>query len=365
MTNDQRLTTIGYYPLRLTAVLKEKIWGGRNLARWLKPLLPGARVGETWEAWEGCVIENGAHAGRTLQNLIDRDAEGILGPAGDKRFPLLFKFIDAQDDLSVQVHPDDARAQAMEHQPFGKTEAWYILDAEPDAKLILGFQRAVESEEVVAALKHKNLIDLLASVSVQRGDVVFVPAGTVHAIGKGIVLAEIQENSDITYRLYDWDRQGKGRELHIDQSLRVFSGRRVEAPKIPPLVLHHAQFDERFLVACRYFALTLCAIDERADGLTTNGKFQIVSIIAGAADIRFGPGFASRVSAGQGQTLVLPARLGAYTVQSTQPCQMLRAFVPDLKTEIVDPLLKAGYSAAAVARLGGSSSDHNDLAPLL
>jgi mannose-6-phosphate isomerase len=355
-----------YYPLRLNAVLKEKVWGGRNLGRLLGKSLPqDARIGETWEAWEGCVVENGAHAGHTLQSLIDQDAAGILGASGDQRFPLLFKFIDAQDDLSVQVHPDDARAQAMEHQPFGKTEAWYILDAEPDAKLILGFKRAVKSEEVVAALKHKNLVDLLSAVSVQRGDVVFVPAGTVHAIGKGIVLAEIQENSDITYRFYDWDRQGKVRELHIDQSLRVFEGTRVEQPKISPLVLRHAQFDERFLVACRYFALTLCEIDQRADGLTTNGKFQIVSIIDGAAEIRYGPRFASSVSAGRGQTLVLPARLGAYAVQSTQPCKMLRAFVPDLKTEIVAPLLTAGFDAASIARLSGSSSDHNDLAALL
>ena len=367
MSNDQRLTTNDYYPLRLKAVLREKVWGGRNLERLLgKSLPPGARVGETWDAWEGCVIENGAHQGRTLQSLIDQDAAAIIGSAGAKRFPLLFKFIDAQDDLSVQVHPDDARAQAMEHQPFGKTEAWYILDAEPNAKLILGFKREVKSEEVVAAVKHKNLVDLLAPVPVQRGDVVIVPAGTVHAIGKGIVLAEIQENSDITYRLYDWDRQDNARELHIDQSLRVFEGKRIESPKLPPLVLHHdAQFDERFLVACRYFALTLCEIDQRADGLTTNGKFQIVSIIDGAAEIRFGAGLASSVSVGQGQTLVLPARLGAYAVQSTKPTKMLRAFVPDLKTEIVDPLLKAGFDAATIARLGGSISDHNDLAALL
>src|SRR5450759_1105409 len=173
MTND-------CYPLRLKAVLKEKVWGGRNLERLLaKSLPPDAKIGETWEAWESCVIENGAHAGHTLQSLIDQDAAGILGASSDQRFPLLFKFIDAQDDLSVQVHPDDARAQAMEHQPFGKTEAWYILDAEPDARLILGFKRAVKSEEVVEALMHKNLVDLLSAVSMQRGDVVFVPAGTV------------------------------------------------------------------------------------------------------------------------------------------------------------------------------------------
>ena len=178
--------------------------------------------------------------------------------------------------------------------------------------------------------------------------------------GKGIVLAEIQENSDITYRLYDWDRQGKGRELHIEQSLRVFSGRRVESPKIPPLVLHHAQFDERFLVACRYFALTLCEIDRRVESAATN-KFQILSMIDGAAEIYFGPKFASSISAEQGQTLLLPAHLGAYAVSPARPCKMLRAFVPDLHADVIAPLRQAGYDAATIARLGGSIAEHNDL----
>ena len=356
----------GYYPLRLKAVQKDKVWGGRNLERLLGKSLPaGSLIGETWEAWEECVIENGAHQGRTLQSLIDGDAEGILGAAGDKRFPLLFKYIDAQEDLSVQVHPDDARAQSLEHQLFGKTEAWYILDAAPNAKLILGFKREVKSEEVAAGLSNKNLVDLLSFVPVQRGDVVFVPAGTVHAIGKGIVLAEIQENSDITYRLYDWDRQDAGRELHIDQSLRVFAGDRIEQPKIPSLVLHHQQFYERFLVACRYFALTLSVIDHRSEELTTNGKFQILSVIDGMANILFGSGLASSVSAEQGQTIVLPARLGAYAISPVTTCKVLRAFVPNLKEDVVYPLARAGYDVAAIAQLGGAIANHNDLANLL
>ncbi len=362
------MTIEDYYPLRLRAVLKDKVWGGRNLERLLgKSLPPGALIGETWEAWEGCIVENGAHAGQTLQQLIDQEADAVLGSAvsQSKRFPLLFKFIDARDDLSVQVHPNDTQALTMEGQPFGKTEAWYILDAEPDAKLILGFRREVTPEQAVAGLQNKNLVDLLSFVPVQRGDVVFVPAGTVHAIGKGIVLAEIQENSDITYRLYDWDRQGKGRELHIDQSLRVFSGRRVESPKIPPLVLHRAQFDERFLVACRYFALTLCEIDRRVEGEATNDKFQILSMIDGAAEIYFGPKFASSVSAEQGQTLLLPARLGAYAVLPARPCKILRAFVPDLRAEVVAPLRQAGYDATTIAWLGGSTAEHNDLLRLV
>ena len=354
-----------FYPLRLKAVHKEKLWGGRNLERLLgKSLSSNGSIGETWEAWEGCAVENGAHAGQTLQWLIDQDADAILGPVASqqKRFPLLFKFIDARDDLSVQVHPNDTQARTMEGQPFGKTEAWYILDAEPGARLVFGFQRNVRAEEVVAAIQHKSLVDLLAFVPVQRGDVVFVPAGTVHAIGKGIVLAEIQENSDTTYRFYDWDRNQKGRALHIDQSLRVFSGKRIEQPKIPSLVLHHEQFDERFLVACRYFALTLSEFDRRVDGFSTDSKFQILSIIDGATDIFFGPAGASHVSAEPGQTIVLPARLGAYAIAPPQSCKMLRAFVPDLRADVVAPLRQAGYDAATITRLGGAIAEHNDLA---
>ena len=355
-----------YYPLCLKAIEKEKVWGGRNLERLLgKRLPPGARIGETWEAWEGCLIENGDLAGCTLQSLIDEDAAGILGTASDKRFPLLFKFIDAQDDLSIQVHPDDARAQAMEHQPFGKTEAWYILNAEPGARLILGFKKDADADEIAAAIENKRLVDLFSSVPVQRGDVVFVPAGTIHAIGKGIVLAEIQENSDITYRLYDWDRQGTGRELHIEQSLGVSKASRVEHPKVQPIVLHHARYDEYNLIACRYFALTLCDIDGRAADLDTRGKFQILSVIDGAVDILYGPDFGSGVSAGQGQTLVLPAALGTYAIHTNRPSKLLRMFVPNLRDDVIAPLLQAGYDTQAIVRLGGEIPDRNDLADLV
>ena len=353
------------YPLRLQAVHKEKLWGGRNLERLLgKSLSPHALIGETWEAWEGCRVENGVHAGQTLQSLVDQDADAILGSLASqqKRFPLLFKFIDARDDLSVQVHPDDTQARALEGQLFGKTEAWYILDAEADARLVFGFRRDVKAEEVVSAIQNQKLVDLLAFVPVQRGDVVFVPAGTVHAIGKGIVLAEIQENSDTTYRFYDWDRNEKGRPLHIDQSLRVFSGKRIEHPKVPSLVLHHERYDERFLVACRYFALTLSEFVQRVDGFATDGKFQILSIVDGAADILFGASCSSRVSVEQGQTIVLPARLGTYAIAPPQSCKMLRAFVPDLRADVITPLRQAGCDAAAIISLGGAVAESNDLA---
>ncbi len=355
---------IALYPYRLNAIAKEKIWGGRNLARRLhKPLAPDSPIGETWEAWDGCAIANGVHAGVTLGNLIERDAANLLGArTRQARLPLLFKFIDAQDDLSVQVHPNDAQAQVFEQYPFGKTEAWYILHAEPDARLYHGWLADVNAEQVRAALATNTLQDLIAAIPVQRDDVIFVPAGTVHAIGKGIVLAEIQENSDITYRLYDWGRQGKGRELHIEQSLRVIDGQPMPQHTIPGLMIQSATFTRRFLVACQYFCLERFDVHAPSTNIALGDSFNIISVISGQAALTFGQDFSEHVDAKLGETFLLPAQLGnvGITPQSTG-FQMLRMYVPDLRADVITPLRHAGYPDDQIASLGGAKSQHNDL----
>ncbi|MCX7838965.1 MAG: class I mannose-6-phosphate isomerase [Anaerolineae bacterium] len=330
--------------------LREMVWGGQNLARLLdKPIAPNQRIGETWEAWEGCVIENGAHRGATLGDLIARDATAILGTrTRDARLPLLFKFIDAHEDLSVQVHPNDAQARELENYPFGKTEAWYVLHAEPDACLIHGFNVDMDATRVRALLTENRLHDALARVSVQRGDVVFVPAGTVHAILRGIVLAEIQENSDITYRLYDWGRQDAHRPLHIEQSLRVLNYARQTEHKIPSLTIHHPEFARHILVACHYFSFERWEMRAPIPHIELNDTFNIVTLIAGAAEI---VGADARVSASRGQTILLPARLGAYSITPrTTACELLRMYVPDLHADLIEPLTRAGYRAEEIAR---------------
>ncbi|MBI5651900.1 MAG: class I mannose-6-phosphate isomerase [Chloroflexi bacterium] len=347
------------YPLRLRAEIKSKVWGGRNLEKILgKVLPPHEMIGETWEAWDGLAIENGAARGELLRDVIARDAEGILGAPGN--FPLLFKFIDAQDDLSVQVHPDDARAREIENRPFGKTEAWLILYAEPGSRLVYGFNREVDRVTVAAHIRANTLTDLLAFLPVQSGDVIFVPAGMVHAIGKGIVLAEIQQNSDTTYRLYDWDRVGTDRALHIEQSLRVASFNRVADPKIPALTIQHAEFDQQFLIACRYFAFEKIILRGRARA--TLDHFHIVSMIAGDAMIEFG---SEQIAIARGETIIIPARLGAYSIATKAHCEFLRASVPDLRRDVVEPLARAGHSPENIARLGGPIATHNDLLPLV
>lgn len=343
-----------YHPLLLRAVAREMIWGGRNLERLLgKDLAFGKLIGETWEAWDGCLVENGKHRGATLAQLVQQDALGMLGTtASDNRLPLLFKYIDAQSDLSVQVHPNDEQAQHIENYPYGKTEAWFILYAEPGAQLIHGFKNNVDAENVREHLRQNRLGDLLAYVPVQSGDVVFVPAGTVHAILKGIVLAEIQENSDITYRLYDWGRTAAERPLHIAQSMRVANFNRVADHKIPTLTIRSTDFDRHFLVACRYFSFEL--LDVRAPiRLATNNRFQILSIIHGAGRI-------DKVEARLGQTLLVPAAVGEYSIEPMPTSKILRAYIPDLRRDVIAPLLRAGIPVAEIVRLGGASP-HNDL----
>ncbi|MBI1801928.1 MAG: class I mannose-6-phosphate isomerase [Chloroflexi bacterium] len=351
------------YPYSLEGVPQEKMWGGRNLERLLHKSLPAGRlIGEAWEAWPGCVVMNGPQAGQRLSQLLERNPRAVLGDSAppDALFPLLFKYVDAQDDLSVQVHPDDLGARQQEGLPLGKTEAWYILHAEPGAVVIHGFKADLDAATVHAHLRERRLADLLSVVRVQAGDVLFVPAGVVHAIGKGIVLAEIQQNCDITYRLYDWDRKlpsGQGRDLHVDKAMPVLDLTGLSEHYIPPLTIHHDGYDQQALVACRYFVLERLTIHAPQRAFRLNGKFHILSCIEGAATI-------SGVPVAQGRTVLVPAGLETYDLSPTAvPCRLLRAYVPSLREDVIAPLVAAGHDAAGIARLGGFVSRYNDLLP--
>jgi len=217
------------YPLKFKPLLKERIWGGDKLKTILGKQGKCATCGESWEisAVEKnvSVVENGFLKNNNLQEIIEIYMGDLVGDKiFDKfglEFPLLIKFIDANDDLSIQVHPNDKLAHER-HQSNGKTEMWYVMDANKDSALISGFNKQISTEEYVNHLNGKTLKDILNRQPVKQGDVFFIPAGRVHAIGAGILLAEIQQTSDITYRIYDWDRvdaNGKHRELHTDLAL--------------------------------------------------------------------------------------------------------------------------------------------------
>lgn len=217
------------YPLVFEPILKDRIWGGAKLKTMLGKKVPTQTTGESWElsAVDDAIsiVKDGAYKGMAVTELLGKFPVEILGTKvheqfGNK-FPLLFKFLDAKEDLSIQVHPNDELAKKR-HNSFGKTEMWYVMQADKGATIIVGFKENSSPEEYLEHLKSKNLLEILNEVEVKEGDVHFLETGTVHAIRGGIVIAEIQQTSDITYRVYDWDRKdanGKSRELHIDEAL--------------------------------------------------------------------------------------------------------------------------------------------------
>jgi len=220
------------YPLKFYPILKEKVWGGKKL----KQLFGKEREGIVGESWElsgveddVSIIANGALSGRSLTTVLEKYKEQLMGArvfsTYATKFPLLFKFIDAAQDLSVQLHPGDALAKER-HNSFGKTEMWYILQAEENSRLILGFDQQMDEETYLKKLSENELLSILNEVNVTEGDAFFIGPGTVHAIGAGIVLAEIQQTSDVTYRIYDWDRpdtDGTMRQLHTQESIQAIN----------------------------------------------------------------------------------------------------------------------------------------------
>jgi mannose-6-phosphate isomerase len=335
-------------PLQLCGSLHETIWGGRNLERFAgKRLPPGVRIGESWETATDSLVVNQPFAGQTLDEVVRQLGRALLGTQPiaivGPRFPLLAKFIDAQDKLSVQVHPDDAYAAQHEGGKLGKTEAWYILYAEPGASLVYGWRRPTSPAEVQHAIATVTLDELLHYEPVQAGDVVFVPAGTVHAIGAGIMLYELQEYSDVTYRLYDYgrlDANGKPRDLHVAQSLAVMRYEPATQVKVRPLPLEHsAARRRRVLVACRYFVMEEIELTGSLIERTDGSSCSIISILAGAATLQSSHDAISLALA-LGDTCVIPAEAGEYHLES-QNCRLLRAWVPGAD----DPLIQRWQDA--------------------
>lgn len=222
-----------YYPFKFREVYKSYIWGGRNLEV-LGKTLPEGKVSESWEA--SChedglsIIDNGEFSGKTLYEVIKEKGKEILGEHiykiyGDK-FPILIKFIDANDRLSVQVHPNDEYAKKYESNSLGKNEMWYIIDAKPKSKLICGLKDGIDKEKFKTACDEEKLEDCLNYIEVTKGDIINIPSGTVHAIGEGLLIAEIQQSSNVTYRIYDYNRRdvnGNKRELHLNKALEVIN----------------------------------------------------------------------------------------------------------------------------------------------
>ena len=337
----------GLQPIRLAASLHETIWGGRRLELdgW-KQLPPGAStIGESWETEITTIAQNKPYIGRTLGSLVEEFGPALLGERVialfGRRFPLLAKFLDANDKLSVQVHPDDVYARLHEQGKLGKTEFWYILDAAPGASIIHGFKSSTSRQEVQQAIQHVTLENLLYEVSVTAGDIIFVPAGTVHGIGKGVLLYELQEYSDLTYRLYDYGRltaAGTPRELHVERSLDVSLYERSPRVKMQPLLLPGGDaFQDRCLAACQYFVtreLTFQQGSLSSDYMKreTAGSCSILTSLGATVTVRYGDALEYEEKLVKGQTMVLPAAPGTYSIEGNGV--LLFSYVPAAGDEI-------------------------------
>jgi mannose-6-phosphate isomerase len=311
------------YPLKFKPIFKERIWGGNKLESCFGKNLSGkTNIGESWElsAVEGdvSVVENGPLAGNSLQELIEIYMDEIVGgkvyEQFGNEFPLLIKFIDANDDLSIQVHPDDTKAKER-HGAFGKTEMWIALDDSSNPKLISGFNQDTNKETFLEKLNDGTLTELFNYEQVQKGDVFFVPAGRVHAICSGNLIAEIQQTSDVTYRIYDYDRKdkdGNGRELHLDLSLDVIDFSKVKQAKTTyqPALNKPVQ-----LVSCKYFTTNILHVDQKFDrDYYPFDSFVIIICTEGTCEIG-NSDVEGTVVVNAGDTVLIPAALNQVTYE--------------------------------------------------
>jgi mannose-6-phosphate isomerase len=310
------VSTLG--PFRLAPFFSERVWGKPDLKPWYEETGTKELVGEAWLTGPQCVIETGPLAGKTLHQTAEEFKDELLTPGAAAEFPLLVKMLFPNDKLSVQVHPDDAQAQAM-GQPRGKTECWYVLEAEPGAAVALGMKPGTTAEIVAAAVKDGSMESLMEMVPVTKGDMIFVDAGTVHAIGPGVVLLETQQTCDVTYRLYDY---GRPRELHLEQGLGVMK-MHTAAGKVAPVRKDGFTrlIEQRYFVVDRYDL----APGEIADLSDIAGVSGCIASFSGSGIVRSDAGTVELLPA---QAVVVPATASAVTVQAETTLSFLRAFEP-------------------------------------
>lgn len=344
------------YPLKFEPILKKVIWGGSEICRFKQLDNQESGIGESWEVSQVpgsvSVVANGPLKGKTLTELMELAPEALLGKKIFKRFgmefPLLVKFIDAMDDLSIQVHPNDALAR-QRHDSFGKTEMWYVVDSKPGARLVSGFARQIDAEEYTRRIADNSIEEVLQAHEVTRGDVFFLPAGRVHAIGAGIFIAEIQQSSNITYRLFDYNRtdaEGKGRELHTELAKDAIDYTLYDnlQTKYEPL-----ENDLTPLVACPYFTTNRIQLKADESGfetiVTSDGSkevpmtetiemdrsyegfdsFVLYVCMKGEGQVQYGDN--RFLSIKQGETILLPAALKESVLSTTSELLLLETYI--------------------------------------
>lgn len=326
---------IDLYPLKFNAILKDRIWGGNTLMTdYAKDAPAESKIGESWElsGIEGdiSIVSNGFLAGNNLEELIEVYMGDLVGDEiydkYGREFPLLIKLIDAREDLSIQVHPNDELAHKR-HHAWGKTEMWYTLKADSESAIYTGFKKSVDKDKYLEAVNNGNLPDILNTENALPGDVFFIPSGRVHAIGKGIVLAEIQQTSDITYRIFDWNRpglDGKLRELHTDLSLDAIDFTPVESYKT---TAQPGLNEAVNLVDCKYFITNIINLNSELNkDYSLTDSFVIYICTEGRFSLKWDK---ESLIINMGETILIPAIIDNITI------------IPEVKTKILEIFISA------------------------
>lgn len=321
------------YPFLFKPILKEVIWGGSDIEGFKGLPATSAKTGESWELSHVqenySVVANGSLSGKTIEALINEYGAQLLGEKvikqSGKTFPLLIKFIDAQENLSIQVHPDDELASER-HNSLGKTEMWYVVKATPDAVLYNGFSQKIDAKEYIRRIENDSIMEVLKCYNVKANDVFFIPAGRVHAIGKGCFIAEIQQTSDITYRLYDYNRKdtnGEKRELHTELAKEA-----IDYTFLPDYKTNYTPSENNAtqLVECKYFTTNLLKINKDIiRNYTSLDSFIIYICMDGSVKLKDNKG--NEISLRQGQTVLIPADTEHVSIQPGQNAKLLETYI--------------------------------------
>lgn len=321
------------YPLTFKPIFKEIIWGGTDILPYKGRSSDLRKIGESWELshveQNFSIVDNGRLKGETIDGLIKEYGAQLLGTKvfqqSGSTFPLLIKFIDARDNLSIQVHPDDNLA-GKRHNSLGKTEMWYVVKAAPDAVLYSGFSQQIDADEYVRRVENNSITDVLKSYHVRQGDVFFLPAGRVHAIGSGCFIAEIQQTSNITYRIYDYNRRdakGNERELHTELAKDAIDYTLYPDYKTPYTPLENEAVE---LVKCNYFTTNLLKINKtKQRDYATLDSFVVYICMKGKAVIK--DNNKNELPVRQGQTVLIPADTQNITIETEQDTEFLETYI--------------------------------------
>ncbi len=321
-------------PLKFIPILQEKIWGGTKLIDVLQKnnTLQSDIIGESWEVSTVkdavSVVAEGIYKGKTLVDLIKEFPVELLGKKVAEKFPnefpLLIKFIDAKQDLSIQLHPNNVLAQKR-HQSYGKTEMWYIMQADNNAEIIVGFKEEVDVKTYQKYLIEGKITEILNSEKVQEGDVYFIPTGRIHAIGAGVLLAEIQQTSDITYRIYDWertDKNGKSRELHTEQALDAMDFKVIDSYKT---LYKKEENISTEVVNCPFFTTAILPVKDAVEkDFSARDSFTILMNVKGNAKINYGD---ESMSLAYGETILIPNTLNKITIDTLEQTELLEVYM--------------------------------------